>query len=199
MHGSSRSIVSMHILNNATRYYLLFICWFMCFLPENLFWLFYPLLLLLSRNDDINDPTTIKLLFDVAQSLHDSVDFSSTKQDDNQQAERLIVRFIDKVIKAHYACKFLLFVCTWTFITKWLSYPLSDFLQKWILSYIRCFNKLIWVSYTFGIFPNLSLTLHSIALLVPLTLNAGLEWNEIGPNLQFWVKHRDQICNKMNT
>lgn len=67
MHGSSRSIVSMHILNNATR------------------------------NDDINDPTTIKLLFDVAQSLHDSVDFSSTKQDDNQQAERLIVRFIDKV------------------------------------------------------------------------------------------------------
>ncbi|CAH1449750.1 unnamed protein product [Lactuca virosa] len=67
MHGSSRSIVSMHILNNATR------------------------------NDHINDPTTIKLLFDVAQSLHDSVDFSSTKQDDNQQAERLIVRFIDKV------------------------------------------------------------------------------------------------------
>lgn len=67
MHGSSRSIVSMHILNNATR------------------------------NDHINDPTTIKLLFDVAQSLHDSVDFSSTKQDDNQQAERLIARFIDKV------------------------------------------------------------------------------------------------------
>ncbi|KAL4554184.1 hypothetical protein LXL04_037361 [Taraxacum kok-saghyz] len=67
MHGTSRSIVSMHILNNATR------------------------------NDHINDPTTIKLLFDVAQSLHDSVDFSNTKQDDNQQAQRLIARFIDKV------------------------------------------------------------------------------------------------------
>ncbi|GKF15248.1 hypothetical protein Tco_0056710 [Tanacetum coccineum] len=39
----------------------------------------------------------VKLLFDVAQSLHDSLDFSSTKQDDNQQAERLIARFIDKV------------------------------------------------------------------------------------------------------
>lgn len=67
MHGSSRSIVSMHILNNAIR------------------------------SDLIDDPTTIKLLFDVAQSLHDSVDFSSTKHDDNQQAERLIARFIDKV------------------------------------------------------------------------------------------------------
>lgn len=51
----------------------------------------------MSRNDRIDDPTTVKLLFDVAQSLHDSVDFSSTKQDDNQQAERLIARFIDKV------------------------------------------------------------------------------------------------------
>ncbi|GJW76170.1 VPS35 endosomal protein sorting factor-like protein isoform X1, partial [Tanacetum coccineum] len=67
MHGSSRSIVSMNILTIATR------------------------------NDRIDDPTTVKLLFDVAQSLHDSVDFSSTKQDDNQQAERLIARFIDKV------------------------------------------------------------------------------------------------------
>ncbi|PWA64095.1 hypothetical protein CTI12_AA346860 [Artemisia annua] len=67
MHGSSRSIVSMNILTIATR------------------------------NDRIDDPTTVKLLFDVAQSLHDNVDFSSTKQDDNQQAERLIARFIDKV------------------------------------------------------------------------------------------------------
>ncbi|PWA95628.1 hypothetical protein CTI12_AA049240 [Artemisia annua] len=67
MHGSSRSIVSMNILTIATR------------------------------NGRIDDPTTIKLLFDVAQSLHDNVDFSNTKQDDNQQAERLIARFIDKV------------------------------------------------------------------------------------------------------
>nr|XP_043622248.1 VPS35 endosomal protein sorting factor-like isoform X2 [Erigeron canadensis] len=67
MHGSSRSIVSMHILTNATR------------------------------NDRIDDPTTMKLLFDVAQSLHDNVDFSSTKQDDNHQAERLIACFVDKV------------------------------------------------------------------------------------------------------
>ncbi|KAK1440085.1 hypothetical protein QVD17_05910 [Tagetes erecta] len=67
MHGSSRSIVSMHILTNATR------------------------------NDRIDDPTTVKLLFDVAQSLHDNVDFSNTRQDDNQHAERLVARFIDKV------------------------------------------------------------------------------------------------------
>ncbi|XP_024968230.1 UPF0505 protein C16orf62 homolog isoform X1 [Cynara cardunculus var. scolymus] len=67
MHGSSRSIVDMHILTNATR------------------------------NDRIDDPTTIKLLFDVAQSLHDSVNFPSTRQDDNHQGERLIARFVDKV------------------------------------------------------------------------------------------------------
>ncbi|XP_071725786.1 uncharacterized protein [Rutidosis leptorrhynchoides] len=67
MHGSSRSIVSMHILTTATR------------------------------TDRIDDPTTVKLLFDVAQSLHDSLDFSSTKEDDNQQAKRLITRFVDKV------------------------------------------------------------------------------------------------------
>ncbi|KAK9057073.1 hypothetical protein SSX86_024440 [Deinandra increscens subsp. villosa] len=65
MHGSSRSIVCMHILTNATR------------------------------NDRIDDPTTVKLLFDVAQSLHDNVDFSYMS--DNQQAERLVARFIDKV------------------------------------------------------------------------------------------------------
>ncbi|KAI3810064.1 hypothetical protein L1987_19671 [Smallanthus sonchifolius] len=67
MHGSSRSIVCMHILTNATR------------------------------NDRIDDLTIVKLLFDVAQSLHDNVDFSNTRQDDNQQAERLVARFVDKV------------------------------------------------------------------------------------------------------
>ncbi|GJS35168.1 probable LRR receptor-like serine/threonine-protein kinase [Tanacetum coccineum] len=69
MHGSSRSIVSMNILTIAT-----------------------------SINDRIDDPAMVKLLFDVAQSLHDSLDFSSTKQDDNKQAERLIACFIDKVL-----------------------------------------------------------------------------------------------------
>ncbi|KAF5781491.1 putative vacuolar protein sorting-associated protein [Helianthus annuus] len=67
MHGSSRSIVCMHILTKATR------------------------------NNHIDDPTTVKLLFDVAQSLHDNVDFSNTRSDDNQQAERLVARFVDKV------------------------------------------------------------------------------------------------------
>ncbi|KAI7750313.1 hypothetical protein M8C21_005834 [Ambrosia artemisiifolia] len=67
MHGSSRSIVCIHILTKATR------------------------------NDHIDDPTTVKLLFDVAQSLHDNVDFSNQRPDDNQQAERLVARFVDKV------------------------------------------------------------------------------------------------------
>ncbi|XP_076916852.1 uncharacterized protein LOC143576701 isoform X2 [Bidens hawaiensis] len=67
MHGSSRSVVCMHILTNATR------------------------------KDRIDDLTTVKLLFDVAQSLHDNADFSNMRQDDNQQAERLVARFVDKV------------------------------------------------------------------------------------------------------
>ncbi|KAL8205603.1 hypothetical protein R6Q57_009154 [Mikania cordata] len=68
MHGSSRSIVCMHILTNATN-----------------------------RIDCIDDPTTIKLLFDVAQSLHDNIGFLNSKHDDHQQAELLVARFVRKV------------------------------------------------------------------------------------------------------
>ncbi|GJY61596.1 hypothetical protein Tco_0462253 [Tanacetum coccineum] len=50
-----------------------------------------------ASNDRIDDPTMVKLIFDVAQSLHDSLDFSSMKQDDNKQAGPLIACFIDKV------------------------------------------------------------------------------------------------------
>ncbi|XP_076895178.1 uncharacterized protein LOC143547700 isoform X3 [Bidens hawaiensis] len=43
------------------------------------------------------DPTILKLLFDVAQSLHNNTDFSNTRQDDNQNAEHLAACFVDKV------------------------------------------------------------------------------------------------------
>ncbi|XP_057977457.1 uncharacterized protein LOC131164347 [Malania oleifera] len=67
MHGSSRSIVNLHILNMATR------------------------------AGYIRDPTTIHLLFEISQSLHDSIDFSSVKDDNNQQSARLISRFVHMV------------------------------------------------------------------------------------------------------
>ncbi|KAK3025568.1 hypothetical protein RJ639_041046, partial [Escallonia herrerae] len=55
MHGSSRNIVNMHILNKATR------------------------------NTCIRDPTTIQFLFEIAQALHDGIDFSNVRNDDIQQ------------------------------------------------------------------------------------------------------------------
>ncbi|XP_050246843.1 uncharacterized protein LOC126694549 isoform X1 [Quercus robur] len=66
MYGSSRSIVNMHILNMATR------------------------------NGSISDPTSIQLLFEISQNLHDDGDFFNTKDDDNQPA-RLISRFVHMV------------------------------------------------------------------------------------------------------
>ncbi|KAK7847415.1 upf0505 protein c16orf62 like protein, partial [Quercus suber] len=63
MYGSSRSIVNMHILNMATR------------------------------NGSISDPTSIQLLFEISQNLHDDGDFLNTKDDDNQPA-RLISHFV---------------------------------------------------------------------------------------------------------
>ncbi|XP_057474859.1 uncharacterized protein LOC130762978 isoform X2 [Actinidia eriantha] len=67
MHGSSRSAVNMHILNIATR------------------------------KCCIRDPTIIQLLFEVSQSLHDGIDYSNMRNDDNQQATRLISRFVNMV------------------------------------------------------------------------------------------------------
>ncbi|KAF5478943.1 hypothetical protein F2P56_005464 [Juglans regia] len=70
MHGSSRSFVNMHILNLATR------------------------------NSSISDPTTIQLLFEISQALHDDLDFVNAKDDDNQPA-RLISRFVHMETLVH--------------------------------------------------------------------------------------------------
>ncbi|XP_012070871.1 VPS35 endosomal protein sorting factor-like isoform X2 [Jatropha curcas] len=67
MHGSSRNVIDMHILNMATR------------------------------NGRINDPTTIQLLFEIAQSLYDGIDFANMKDDEKQQPARLISRFVQMV------------------------------------------------------------------------------------------------------
>ncbi|KAL4272836.1 hypothetical protein GQ457_13G002070 [Hibiscus cannabinus] len=67
MHGSSRSIVNMHILDMATR------------------------------NGYIHDPTTIQLLFEISQALHSDTDLVNMKHDDNQQQARLISRFVRMV------------------------------------------------------------------------------------------------------
>ncbi|XP_059664782.1 uncharacterized protein LOC132311079 isoform X2 [Cornus florida] len=67
MHGSSRSIVNVAILNMA------------------------------SRSGCICDPTMIKLLFEVSQALHDSIKLSNMRDDDYQQLARLISRFVNMV------------------------------------------------------------------------------------------------------
>ncbi|XP_042519165.1 VPS35 endosomal protein sorting factor-like [Macadamia integrifolia] len=67
MYGSTRNIVNTHILNKATR------------------------------NGYIRDPTTVQLLFEISQALHDGIDFSSIKDDDNQQPVHLISRFVQMV------------------------------------------------------------------------------------------------------
>ncbi|KAF8409587.1 hypothetical protein HHK36_005665 [Tetracentron sinense] len=67
MYGSSRNVVNTHILNKATR------------------------------NGYIRDPTTIQLLFEISQALHDGIDFSNMKEDDKQQPARLISRFVQMV------------------------------------------------------------------------------------------------------
>ncbi|GMJ05078.1 hypothetical protein like AT1G50730 [Hibiscus trionum] len=67
MHGSSRSIVNMHILDIATR------------------------------NGHVHDPTSIQLLFEISQALHDDSDVVNMKNDDNQQQARLISRFVRMV------------------------------------------------------------------------------------------------------
>ncbi|XP_040988402.1 VPS35 endosomal protein-sorting factor-like isoform X3 [Juglans microcarpa x Juglans regia] len=70
MHGNSQSFVNMHILNLATR------------------------------NSPISDPTTIQLLFEISQALHDDLDFVNAKDDDNQPA-RLISRFVHMETLVH--------------------------------------------------------------------------------------------------
>ncbi|KAG4161653.1 hypothetical protein ERO13_D01G069100v2 [Gossypium hirsutum] len=67
MHGNSRGIVNMHILDMATR------------------------------NGYVHDPTTIQLLFEISQALHSDTDLVNMKNDDNQQQARLISRFVRMV------------------------------------------------------------------------------------------------------
>lgn len=47
----------------------------------------------LGRCGCICDPTTIQLLFEVSQALHDDIDFLNVKDEDNQPA-RLILHFV---------------------------------------------------------------------------------------------------------
>lgn len=50
------------------------------------------------RDGRINDPTTIQLLFEICQALHDGIDFANLKDDDYQQPARLISRFVLMVL-----------------------------------------------------------------------------------------------------
>ncbi|KAF5203371.1 hypothetical protein FRX31_007042 [Thalictrum thalictroides] len=67
MHGSSRDVVNMHILDKGTR------------------------------NGYICDPTTVQMLFDISQTLHDCPDTFSVKADHNEQQAHLISRFVQLV------------------------------------------------------------------------------------------------------
>ncbi|PIA28399.1 hypothetical protein AQUCO_07000016v1, partial [Aquilegia coerulea] len=67
MYGSSRDVVNMHILDKATR------------------------------NGYICDPTTIQMLFEISQALHDCLDVFSVKDDHHEQQAHLISRFVQLV------------------------------------------------------------------------------------------------------
>ncbi|GFP79107.1 upf0505 protein [Phtheirospermum japonicum] len=64
MHGSSRNTISMHILSMATR------------------------------NGQIQDPTVIEVLMEIAQALYDGLDFSNMIKDDYQHPARVISHFV---------------------------------------------------------------------------------------------------------
>ncbi|KAK4258289.1 hypothetical protein QN277_007750 [Acacia crassicarpa] len=65
-HGSTRNVVFMHILDMATR------------------------------NCRIRHPTTIQMLFEISQTLHDDMEFMNVKED-NSHVSRLISRFVHMV------------------------------------------------------------------------------------------------------
>ncbi|KAI9126127.1 hypothetical protein K1719_002548 [Acacia pycnantha] len=65
-HGSTQNVVFMHILDMATR------------------------------NCRIRHPTTIQLLFEISQTLHDDMEFMNVKED-NSHVSRLISRFVHMV------------------------------------------------------------------------------------------------------
>ncbi|MBA0606684.1 hypothetical protein Godav_019116, partial [Gossypium davidsonii] len=103
MHGNSRGIVNMHILDMATRLCCILFLWFV--VEGYLYFVFlkhiqlefYLMLVLLSRNGYVHDPTTIQLLFEISQALHSDTDLVNMKNDDNQQQARLISRFVRMV------------------------------------------------------------------------------------------------------
>ncbi|XP_073149503.1 uncharacterized protein [Henckelia pumila] len=64
MYGSSRNSINMHILSMATR------------------------------NSRIQDPTIIEVLFEVAQTFYDGVDFLNMRMDDYQHKVRVLSRFV---------------------------------------------------------------------------------------------------------
>lgn len=64
MHGSSRNSINIHILSMATR------------------------------NGCIQDPTIIEVLFEVAQTFYDGVDFLNMRMDDYQHKVRVLFRFV---------------------------------------------------------------------------------------------------------
>ncbi|XP_045830348.1 VPS35 endosomal protein-sorting factor-like isoform X2 [Trifolium pratense] len=66
MHGKSQDVVFLHILNMATR------------------------------NGPIRDPTSIQLLSEISQTLHDNMEFMNVKDDDSQVA-RSVSRFVHMV------------------------------------------------------------------------------------------------------
>ncbi|XP_020240342.1 VPS35 endosomal protein sorting factor-like isoform X5 [Cajanus cajan] len=67
MYGKSQDVVFLHILNMAT-----------------------------SRNGHISDPTSIQMLFEISQTLHDNIEFMNVKDDDGQVAHS-ISRFVHMV------------------------------------------------------------------------------------------------------
>lgn len=67
MHGGTREFVNLHILTKATR------------------------------SGDIRNPTTIRILFEISQHLHDRVDILNMKDDRHKEQEHLICRFVQMV------------------------------------------------------------------------------------------------------
>ncbi|CAK7324574.1 unnamed protein product [Dovyalis caffra] len=67
MYGNPRSTINMHILSMVTR------------------------------TGYLHDLSTIQLLFEISQSLHDAIDFASMKDDEYQQSLWLISRFVEMV------------------------------------------------------------------------------------------------------
>lgn len=54
-----------------------------------------------NRNDHISDPTSIQLLFEIAQTLHDNIEFMNVKDNDGQVA-RSISRFVLMVTRSFW-------------------------------------------------------------------------------------------------